>query len=67
MGKMLMDGICDLAKERNVKLLITGFGAAFAQTRPDVLLLLGDRFEMLAAALAALPFKIPLAHIHGRS
>src|SRR4051812_3189367 len=44
---------------------VSGFGAAFAQTRPDVLLLLGDRFEMLAAALAALPFKIPLAHVHG--
>ncbi|APG27352.1 UDP-N-acetyl-D-glucosamine 2-epimerase, UDP-hydrolysing [Syntrophotalea acetylenivorans] len=42
-----------------------GFAMAFARTRPDILLVLGDRFEMHAAALAALPFKIPLAHIHG--
>ncbi|MBI2174197.1 MAG: UDP-N-acetylglucosamine 2-epimerase (hydrolyzing) [Candidatus Omnitrophica bacterium] len=41
------------------------FGQAFARCRPDVLLVLGDRFEMHAAALAALPFKIPVAHIHG--
>lgn len=42
-----------------------GFAEAYARFRPDILLVLGDRFEMHAAALAALPFKIPLAHIHG--
>jgi UDP-hydrolysing UDP-N-acetyl-D-glucosamine 2-epimerase len=42
-----------------------GFSQVFARTRPDILLLLGDRFEMHAAAVAALPFKIALAHIHG--
>ena len=42
-----------------------GFGQVFAKRRPDLLLVLGDRFEMHAAALAALPFKIPVAHIHG--
>jgi UDP-N-acetylglucosamine 2-epimerase (non-hydrolysing)/GDP/UDP-N,N'-diacetylbacillosamine 2-epimerase (hydrolysing) len=43
----------------------SGFGQAFARWRPDVLVVLGDRFEMHAAALAALPFKLPVAHIHG--
>ncbi|MEW6719253.1 MAG: UDP-N-acetylglucosamine 2-epimerase [Thermodesulfobacteriota bacterium] len=42
-----------------------GFAELFARSRPDILLVLGDRFEMHAAALAALPFKIPVAHIHG--
>lgn len=42
-----------------------GFSQAFARSRPDVLLVLGDRFEMHAAVIAALPFKIPVAHIHG--
>lgn len=42
-----------------------GFSRAFARSRPDLLLVLGDRFEMHAAALAALPFSIPMAHIHG--
>ncbi|MDD3296577.1 MAG: UDP-N-acetylglucosamine 2-epimerase [Candidatus Omnitrophica bacterium] len=41
------------------------FGKAFEKEKPDILLVLGDRFEMHAAALAAIPFKIPIAHIHG--
>lgn len=41
------------------------FGKLFKTERPDILLVLGDRFEMHAAALAAIPFHIPLAHIHG--
>jgi UDP-hydrolysing UDP-N-acetyl-D-glucosamine 2-epimerase len=42
-----------------------GFAQVYTRFRPDILLVLGDRFEMFAAALAALPFKIPVAHIHG--
>ena len=42
-----------------------GFAQAFSGYRPDILVVLGDRFEMHCAALAALPFKIPVAHIHG--
>jgi UDP-hydrolysing UDP-N-acetyl-D-glucosamine 2-epimerase len=44
---------------------IAGFARAFAEARPDVVLLLGDRYDMLAAGAAALPFALPLAHIHG--
>jgi len=42
-----------------------GFSKVFAKNRPDILLVLGDRYEMHAAALAAIPWGIPLAHIHG--
>ena len=42
-----------------------GFAQAFARFQPDILLVLGDRFEMHAAVVASLPFKIPVAHIHG--
>jgi UDP-hydrolysing UDP-N-acetyl-D-glucosamine 2-epimerase len=42
-----------------------GFAQLYAQRKPDILLVLGDRFEMLAAVAASLPFNIPLAHIHG--
>jgi UDP-N-acetylglucosamine 2-epimerase (non-hydrolysing)/GDP/UDP-N,N'-diacetylbacillosamine 2-epimerase (hydrolysing) len=42
-----------------------GFAQAYADSTPDLLLVLGDRFEMHSAALAALPFKIPVGHIHG--
>lgn len=44
---------------------VMGFAQVYARSRPDMLVVLGDRFEMHAAALAALPFKIPVAHIHG--
>jgi UDP-hydrolysing UDP-N-acetyl-D-glucosamine 2-epimerase len=44
---------------------IIGFSKAYERSRPDILMVLGDRFEMFAATAAALPFKIPIAHIHG--
>lgn len=37
----------------------------FCEKRPDILLLLGDRYEMLAAASAAVGLHIPIAHISG--
>lgn len=40
-----------------------GFAQAYARSRPDILLILGDRFEMHAAAVAAVPMLIPIAHI----
>lgn len=44
---------------------VSGFAQYFAQQRPDLLVVLGDRFEMFAAALAAVPFNIPILHLHG--
>ncbi len=44
---------------------VSGFSAAFARARPDLLLVFGDRFDMIPAALAALPFLIPIVHLHG--
>lgn len=42
-----------------------GFAQVYERVRPDLLLVLGDRFEMHAAALAAVPLRIPIAHVHG--
>lgn len=44
---------------------ISGFADAFDALRPDLLLILGDRYEMLAVASTALIYKIPIAHLHG--
>ncbi|MCL1830297.1 MAG: UDP-N-acetylglucosamine 2-epimerase [Oscillospiraceae bacterium] len=44
---------------------ITQFGNYFAEVKPDMLILLGDRYEMLAVALAATFHAIPIAHISG--
>ena len=46
-------------------LTVMGFAQAFARTRPDILLITGDRFEAAAVASAAQPFKIPIAHLGG--
>jgi UDP-hydrolysing UDP-N-acetyl-D-glucosamine 2-epimerase len=44
---------------------VAGFADAYGVVRPDLIVVFGDRFEMLAAASAALPFALPIAHIHG--
>ena len=44
---------------------LIGFGEALQQLQPDLLLVLGDRFEIFAAAAAALVARIPIAHVHG--
>jgi UDP-hydrolysing UDP-N-acetyl-D-glucosamine 2-epimerase len=46
-------------------LAMLGFSQAYARSTPELLVLLGDRTEMLAAGVAALPFRIPTVHIHG--
>jgi UDP-hydrolysing UDP-N-acetyl-D-glucosamine 2-epimerase len=48
-----------------IALGLIGFSQVFSRRRPEILMVLGDRFEMYAAALAALPFGIPVAHLHG--
>lgn len=41
------------------------FARALSQTKPDLVFVLGDRTEMLAATLAALIHRLPIAHLHG--
>lgn len=50
---------------KNIGHIIIALVAAFTESRPDIVLLLGDRGEMLAAAIAAIHLNIPVAHIHG--
>jgi len=50
---------------RSVGLATLEFAPIFSRCKPDVILLLGDRGEMLAAATAALYLNIPVAHLHG--
>lgn len=42
-----------------------GMADALARLRPDAVVILGDRYEMLTAASAALIFGIPIVHLHG--
>lgn len=44
---------------------LSGFADAYNELKPDMVVVLGDRYEILAAATAALIERIPIAHIHG--
>lgn len=44
---------------------LQGLAKAFSRLKPDMAVILGDRYEMLAAASAALIFGIPVAHLYG--
>ena len=44
---------------------LSGFADEFELLNPDMILVLGDRFEILSAVIAAMYARIPIAHIHG--
>jgi UDP-N-acetylglucosamine 2-epimerase (non-hydrolysing)/GDP/UDP-N,N'-diacetylbacillosamine 2-epimerase (hydrolysing) len=44
---------------------LKGYAEAYRDLKPDIILILGDRYEMLAAATAAMIMRIPIAHISG--
>lgn len=50
---------------RGIGEMTSGFVNELQKAKPDILLLLGDRGEMLAGAIAAIHLNIPIAHIHG--
>lgn len=63
--EMLLSSDTALGTAKSIGIGVMSFAEAYERTRPEILLVLGDRFEMHAAALASLPFGIPVAHIHG--
>jgi GDP/UDP-N,N'-diacetylbacillosamine 2-epimerase (hydrolysing) len=50
---------------KSVGLGMMGFAEVYAELKPDLVLVLGDRFEILAATTAAMIALIPIAHLHG--
>jgi GDP/UDP-N,N'-diacetylbacillosamine 2-epimerase (hydrolysing) len=63
--EMLLSSDSGVGIAKSMGLGMIGFADAFHQLQPDIVVLLGDRFEMLSAASTALALRIPLAHIHG--
>lgn len=63
--EMLLSGDTDNAITKSTGLGLIGFADAFERLQPDWVVLTGDRFETLAAAVAAHLAKIPIAHLHG--
>lgn len=63
--EMLMSSDSPVGIAKSLGLGIIGFADAFSRLRPDIVVLLGDRYEILAAAQAALIARMPIAHLHG--
>ncbi|QRM20160.1 UDP-N-acetylglucosamine 2-epimerase (hydrolyzing) [Dechloromonas sp. TW-R-39-2] len=63
--EMLLSGDSPSAIGKSIGLGVIGFADAFQSLTPDLVIVLGDRFEILAAVSAALVARIPVAHLHG--
>ncbi len=63
--EMLLSSDTPEGTAKSIGLGVIGFAQSFGRNCPDIIVVLGDRFEMYAAAIAALPLNIPVAHIHG--
>ncbi|KWX73799.1 UDP-N-acetylglucosamine 2-epimerase [Paenibacillus riograndensis] len=50
---------------KSMGLGLIGFADAFNRLKPDILVVLGDRYEIMVAVQAAMIYSIPIAHIHG--
>ncbi len=61
----LLDEDTDAAMGRGLGRAVLGFTELLEERRPDLLVVVADRYEMLAPACAAMTLRIPLAHIEG--
>jgi UDP-hydrolysing UDP-N-acetyl-D-glucosamine 2-epimerase len=61
----LLNSDTDTGMAKTLGLAVLGLTDVLAQMRPDLLLLIADRYEMLAPASVALTLRIPVAHIEG--
>lgn len=63
--EMLLSSDTPVGISKSMGLGMIGFADALSELAPDMLLLLGDRYEILAAATTAMAARIPIAHLHG--
>ena len=61
----LLSSDSDVGMAKTIGMAMLGLADLFGQMRPDLLLLIADRYEMLAPASVALALRIPIAHIEG--
>ena len=63
--EMLLSSDTAVGITKSMGLGMIGFADALAELKPDLMLVLGDRYEILSAATAAMIARIPIAHLHG--
>lgn len=62
---IIVDGKSAVAVSKSMALAIIGFAEYFDESKPDAVLLLGDRYETLAVACSAMNSRVPIFHLHG--
>ena len=64
---IIMEGSEDdaISTVKEMSRALSGFADAYSTLKPDLVVILGDRYELLSAAAAALIMRIPIAHLHG--
>lgn len=63
--EILMSSDTDIGISKSTALALISFSETYNRLKPDIVILLGDRYEMLAAALAAYISKVPIVHLCG--
>jgi GDP/UDP-N,N'-diacetylbacillosamine 2-epimerase (hydrolysing) len=63
--EILLSSDTSVGVSKSIGLGVICFSEAFQRLKPDMILMLGDRFEIFSAAAAAMVCKIPIAHCHG--
>ncbi len=63
--EILLSSDSAVGTAKSMGLGVLGFADALSRLKPDVLVILGDRFEALAAAQTAMILRIPIVHLHG--
>jgi UDP-hydrolysing UDP-N-acetyl-D-glucosamine 2-epimerase len=63
--EMLLSSDSPVGITKSIGIGTIGFADVFEQLKPDVVVVLGDRYEILAATQAAMIARIPIAHLHG--
>ncbi|MFY4764495.1 UDP-N-acetylglucosamine 2-epimerase [Aliarcobacter butzleri] len=63
--EMLLSSDTSIGISKSMGLAQISFCEAFEELKPDILIVLGDRYEIFSATSAAMIAKIPIAHLHG--
>ncbi|MCK9474185.1 UDP-N-acetylglucosamine 2-epimerase [Sulfurimonas sp.] len=63
--EMLLSSDTSVGISKSMGLAQIGFAEAYEELKPDIVVVLGDRYEMFSAASAAMIARIPIAHLHG--
>ncbi|MDB9916630.1 UDP-N-acetylglucosamine 2-epimerase [Pseudomonadales bacterium] len=63
--EILLSSDTAVGTAKSMGVAVLGYADAFVRLAPDVLIILGDRYEALAAAQTAMIMRIPILHLHG--